>query len=90
MIKTNLFTDNGNHSPAQISTRSISPSIANNNSIGQIQSTPQPTQQQQVASQQQQTPSHLLVNNLVNLATPTQQVRGMNTDLEKNNVYNLF
>lgn len=70
LFKPIIITDNGSNSPVQISTRSISPSIANSNS--QIQSILQPIQQQQqVVSPQQLTPSHLLVNNLVNLGTPT-------------------
>lgn len=73
-----FFIGNGSNSPAQNSTRSVSPNIAtnnNNNSNGHIQPISQPTQLQSATQQQ----SHHLLNNSVNLGTTptlnhTQQV----------------
>lgn len=72
-----FFIGNGNNSPAQNSTRSVSPNIAanNNNSNGHIQPISQQTQLQSTTQQQ----SHHLLNNSVNLGTTptlnhTQQV----------------
>lgn len=70
-----FFIGNGNNSPAQNSTRSVSPNItANNNSNGHIQPISQQTQLQSTTQQ-----SHHLLNNSVNLGTTptlnhTQQV----------------